>query len=157
MPTTRGAAALDVSNLVSGSVAGTGRRADAGPASERTYVLDAIWVSLHTGPTKIGGTDMPVKGRTLDEYIDKYRTTATPEEVEVFDEYIDRYSLAGQILEARKNAGLTQIDLAARTGIGQSELSRIERGIGNPTEDTLAKIGRAMNMRLAFVEIPPSA
>ncbi|MCH7582541.1 MAG: helix-turn-helix transcriptional regulator [Acidobacteria bacterium] len=100
-------------------------------------------------------TDMAKKGRTLDEYIEEYRTTATPEEVAVFDDYVDHFSFAGQILDARKNAGLTQTDLAARSGIGQSEISRMERGIGNPTEETLAKIGRAMNKRLAFIDIPP--
>ena len=99
---------------------------------------------------------MANKGRTLDEYIDRYRTTATPEEVAVFDDYVDHFSLAGQILEARKAAGVTQTELAERTGIGQSEISRIERGIGNPTEETLAKIGRAMGKRLAFVDIPPA-
>ncbi|GBE23377.1 MAG TPA: XRE family transcriptional regulator [Actinobacteria bacterium] len=100
---------------------------------------------------------MATKGRSLDEYIDKYRATASPEEVAVFDDYVERFALAGQILEARKDAGLTQIDLATRTGIGQSEISRIERGIGNPTEQTLARIGRALNRRLTFVEIPPPA
>lgn len=104
---------------------------------------------------KQGQNDMATKGRTLDEYLDKYRTTATPEEVAVFDDSVDHFSLASQILEARKKAGLTQTDLAARTGIGQSEISRIERGTGNPTEETLANIGRAMNKRLAFVDIPP--
>lgn len=98
---------------------------------------------------------MATKGRALDEYINKYRTTAPPEEAAEFNDYVDHFRLAGQILEARKNAGLTQIDLATRTGIGQSEISRIERGIGNPTEETLARIGRALNRRLAFVEIPP--
>lgn len=100
---------------------------------------------------------MAAEQRTLDDYIDKYRATATPEEVSVFDDYVDQFRLAGQILEARRNAGLTQTDLAARTGIGQSEISRIERGIGNPTEETLVKIGLAMNKRLAFIEIPPPA
>ncbi len=100
---------------------------------------------------------MATKGRILDEYIAKYRTTAPPEEVAVFDGYVDHFSLAGQILEARKRAGLTQTDLAALTGIGQSEISRIERGNGNPTQETLSKIGRAVNKRLAFVDFSPPA
>jgi hypothetical protein len=47
-------------------------------------------------------TDTATKGRTLDEYIDKYRTTATPEELAVFDDYVDYFSLASQILEAER-------------------------------------------------------
>lgn len=99
---------------------------------------------------------MAGKGRTLDEYTDKYRATAPPDEVALFDDYVEHFSLASQILDARKDAGVTQTALAARTGIGQSEISRIERGIGNPTHETLAKIGRALSKRLVFVDIPPT-
>ncbi|MHB8508650.1 MAG: helix-turn-helix domain-containing protein [Candidatus Dormibacteria bacterium] len=41
--------------------------------------------------------------------------------------------------------------MAEATGIHQSEISRIERGVGNPTEDTLARLGRALGARLAFI------
>ncbi len=37
------------------------------------------------------------------------------------------------------------------TGIDQAEISRIERGVGNPTEDTLEHLGGALGVKLAFV------
>lgn len=62
-----------------------------------------------------------------------------------------RYRLGGQISVLRKRRGLTQEQLAERTGIDQAEISRIERGAGNPTEDTLARIAQALGAELALV------
>jgi hypothetical protein len=36
--------------------------------------------------------------------------------------------------------------------VAQADISRIERGVLNATSDTLAKLGRAMGVRLAFVD-----
>ena len=44
----------------------------------------------------------------------------------------------------RKARGISQRQLAEATGINQSEISRIERGVGNPTEDTPRRIGRLL-------------
>lgn len=41
--------------------------------------------------------------------------------------------LGAQLAAARKARGLTQPDLSTLTGIQQAEISRIERGAGNPT------------------------
>ncbi|MDO8465243.1 MAG: helix-turn-helix transcriptional regulator [Gallionella sp.] len=62
-----------------------------------------------------------------------------------------RYAVGGQILLLRIKRGMTQEDLAAKTGIQQSEISKIERGVGNPTEDTLATLTHALGARLAVV------
>ncbi|HEX6311944.1 MAG TPA: helix-turn-helix transcriptional regulator [Acidimicrobiia bacterium] len=47
------------------------------------------------------------------------------------------------IREARRYAGLTQAELAARIGTKQSVISRWERGLDAPRVDTLARILRA--------------
>ncbi|MDA8296246.1 MAG: helix-turn-helix transcriptional regulator [Actinomycetota bacterium] len=62
------------------------------------------------------------------------------------------YSLAMQVVELRERRGLTQEDLAKRTGIDQGDISRIERGASNPTERTLLRIGDALGAELRFVE-----
>ena len=62
-----------------------------------------------------------------------------------------RYAIGGQILVLRMKHGMTQKDLAAKTGIQQSEISKIERGVGNPTEDTLATLTHALGAKLAVV------
>ena len=63
-----------------------------------------------------------------------------------------RYYLGGQLAVLRKRRGLTQVELAAQSGVEQADISKIERGISNPTEDTLARLGKVLGARLAFVD-----
>ena len=46
--------------------------------------------------------------------------------------------------EARLKAGLTQVDVTARTGIQQSDLSRIENGRQNLTLGTMVTLARVV-------------
>lgn len=52
------------------------------------------------------------------------------------------------VYEARIRAGLTQRQLAELCGIRQSDLSKIERGIGNPSLKTLERIASALECKL---------
>jgi DNA-binding XRE family transcriptional regulator len=63
-----------------------------------------------------------------------------------------RYFIGGQLALLRRKHKLTQPALAKRSGVTQADISRIERGALNATTDTLAKLGRAMGVRLAFVD-----
>ena len=56
------------------------------------------------------------------------------------------------LLDARKNAHLTQAELAARIGADKSYISRIERGLTVPSVATLYKIAAAMGL---IVELKP--
>lgn len=62
-----------------------------------------------------------------------------------------RRALGGSVARARKEAGLTQVQLAALASIQQAEISRIERGHANPTVSTLARIAQATGSRLDLV------
>jgi predicted XRE-type DNA-binding protein len=62
-----------------------------------------------------------------------------------------RYRLGAEFSLLRKETGLTQDELADRTGIDQAEISRIERGAGNATEDTLARIAQELGAEIAVV------
>jgi transcriptional regulator with XRE-family HTH domain len=62
-----------------------------------------------------------------------------------------RYTLAAELILLRKRRGLTQRQLSARTGIQQSEISRIEGGRANPTAATLAALARALGGELRIV------
>ena len=62
-----------------------------------------------------------------------------------------RFQLASELVTLRKTRAVSQRHLAQATGIHQSEISRIERGVGNPNKDTLARLGRALGARLTFV------
>jgi transcriptional regulator with XRE-family HTH domain len=46
---------------------------------------------------------------------------------------------------------LGQAEVAARAGIAQAHLSRVERGVGNPTEKTLLAIAHALGATLVPV------
>ncbi len=56
------------------------------------------------------------------------------------------------LLDARKNAKLTQEELARRIGADKSYISRIERGLTVPTVSTLYRIAAAMGLT---VELRP--
>lgn len=56
------------------------------------------------------------------------------------------------LLDARKNAGLTQEALAQRIGASKGYISRIERGITTPTIATFYRIVAAMGLA---VELRP--
>ena len=52
------------------------------------------------------------------------------------------------LLDARKNAGLTQQELADRIGANKGYISRIERGLTVPTVAKLYKIASAMGLTI---------
>lgn len=55
-----------------------------------------------------------------------------------------RASLARKIIKARREAGLTQAELARRARIRPETLNRIERGKTTPDTSTIAKIQDAL-------------
>ena len=62
---------------------------------------------------------------------------------------------ASAVLSARAQSGMSQKQLAAATGIDQSDISKIERGVANPSISTLERIAKALGGRLAIsIAIP---
>lgn len=59
-------------------------------------------------------------------------------------EDISLLKLAIDLRSSRKLAGLTQVQLANKAGITQSELSRIEKGVYSPRMATLVKLARTL-------------
>ena len=55
---------------------------------------------------------------------------------------------ANEIVEARKKAGLTQGQLAAKLKMPQSQISRIERNPDRTTVRTLKKIAKALGVEV---------
>lgn len=53
-----------------------------------------------------------------------------------------------RIREIRESLGLTQIELAARSGIGQTVLSKYERGLREPPLSQLERIARGLGLPL---------
>lgn len=67
----------------------------------------------------------------------------------------DRVELGAALAAARRARCLTQPLLSELTGIQQAEISRIERGIGNPTASTLLRLAEALGQRVALVPNRP--
>jgi len=55
-----------------------------------------------------------------------------------------RAAIARKVVKARRQAGLTQSELARRAGIRPETLNRIEKGRATPDVATIAKIQRAL-------------
>ena len=70
--------------------------------------------------------------------------------VTVADEIIAKEKSAqiSNLQRMRKNCGMTQKELAEKTGIRQSNISRIENGSASPTIDTLARIAAGLGKQL---------
>ncbi|MHB8620479.1 MAG: helix-turn-helix domain-containing protein [Chloroflexota bacterium] len=72
--------------------------------------------------------------------------------LEQMEALTDYYSLFNQFLELRKKRKMTQKELAAASGIDQSEISRIEKGAANPTLATLESLVRALGGALRIID-----
>ncbi len=64
--------------------------------------------------------------------------------------YIDdiNVQLAAKVQSMREAARMTQKDMEAATGIHQAEISKIERGIGNPSMATIEKLALAAGCKI---------
>ena len=63
------------------------------------------------------------------------------------------YEAIRAVIGARLESKLTQKELAEKTGIRQSNISRIENGTSSPTVDTLARLAAGMGktLKIEFV------
>ena len=87
----------------------------------------------------------------LDEELGK---EGTPEREASIEKAWEEYN--GQILlDARKNARLTQEELANRIGADKSYISKIERGLITPTVSTLYRIAAAMGLSVELRPLYP--
>ena len=62
-----------------------------------------------------------------------------------------------RIKEVRKSKGITQKELAERTGITQADISRIENGTRNPSLAMVKRIAEGLGMRLKLEFVPTAA
>jgi ribosome-binding protein aMBF1 (putative translation factor) len=77
-----------------------------------------------------------------------------PQFREEYEQLESDFIIMQALSDARKKLGLTQQQLAQRTKINQADISKIEKGISNPSLNTLKKLAKGMNMRLQIKFIP---
>lgn len=71
-----------------------------------------------------------------------------------YDALEAEFSIIQAMLYARKASGLTQKDLAERTGIAQADISKLENGNANPSLRTLQRLADGMGMKLKLEFVP---
>lgn len=79
-----------------------------------------------------------------------------PEFKEEYEALAPEFEIISAMIDARKTSGLTQKQLAERTGIAQGDISKLENGNANPSLKTLQRLaaGMGMQLKLEFVPLP---
>jgi ribosome-binding protein aMBF1 (putative translation factor) len=81
----------------------------------------------------------------------KFKTKSLRSRVvrKAYDALGSEYALVQAIIRHRLRKGLTQAELAEKIGTRQPVISRLERGEGNPSLDTLQRIAGALDVSLS--------
>ena len=63
------------------------------------------------------------------------------------------FTVKQALIDARTGEGLTQKEMAARSGIAQGDISKLENGTANPSVRTLQRLAAAMGktLKIEFV------
>ena len=87
----------------------------------------------------------------------KEKKMQDPEFVKAYEEIQPEMNVIRAMIEARTSQNLTQKELSERTGIDQSDISKIETGNANPSLSTLKRLAEGMDMILRLEFIPKHA
>ena len=87
---------------------------------------------------------------------DDYLTEQMQDEVflEEYKKLEPEFDVIRAMIEARTSQGLTQKQLADRTGIHQADISKLENGTRNPTLNLLKRLADGMGMTLKIEFVP---
>ena len=83
----------------------------------------------------------------------KEEILADPEAKREYDALEPEFQLILAMLELRSEQNLSQQEIANRTGINRSDISRIEHGNANPSLKTMKRIANALGkqLKISFV------
>ena len=87
---------------------------------------------------------------TLDEF--KAEQMKDPAFAKAYKEIQPEIAVIQAMIEAREKSNITKKELSRRTGIAQTEISRIENGSRNPSIKLLQRLaaGMGMNLKISF-------
>jgi DNA-binding XRE family transcriptional regulator len=92
-------------------------------------------------------------GTKLDDFITELEADAAaqgPEAVAELEAMRAHFRIARELVALRRDKHLTQSRLSELSGVGQSEISRIESGHANPTLGTLVALGAPLGATVSF-------
>jgi transcriptional regulator with XRE-family HTH domain len=84
----------------------------------------------------------------------KEKKMQDPEFAKAYEEIQPEMNEIRAIIEARTSQNLTQKELSERTGIAQTEISRLENGTRNPSIKLLQRLADGMGMVLNVTFTP---
>lgn len=88
-------------------------------------------------------------GVSWNDDLDLDAETIWEDGIEIGKDTVDIMSkLAARLTEARNRIGITQKQLAEKTGIYQADISKIERGLSNPSISTLQRLAEGMGLQI---------
>ncbi|RHR52061.1 XRE family transcriptional regulator [Clostridium sp. AF18-27] len=90
--------------------------------------------------------------KTLNEFMTEQ--LKDPEFREEYDKIQPELDVIRALVEARISQNLTQKELAARTGIDQADISKLENGTRNPSLNLLKRLADGMGMVLRIEFVP---
>jgi ribosome-binding protein aMBF1 (putative translation factor) len=90
-------------------------------------------------------------GTRFDDWAAEREAVETPGEAKLRQRFGAAIELGLKFRDARVSRGMSQRELSEVSGVRQADISRIERGAGNPTEATLQRLAHALEKRLELV------
>ena len=93
---------------------------------------------------------LPLMETSFDEFYEEIEEEARQEGAAAVSDLRAKelkYTIISSLLTRRRELHLTQSALAARSGVAQTEISRIERGRKSPTIDTYSRLAAALGLR----------
>lgn len=73
---------------------------------------------------------------------------------DAYDALEPEYTVIQALIDARKAKNMTQQQLAAQTGINQADISKLERGLSNPTLNLLKRLAEGLDMYIKLEFLP---
>ena len=77
-----------------------------------------------------------------------------PEVKKEYDALAPEFAIIQAMIDARQASGMTQKQLADKTGIAQADISKLENGNANPSLRTLQRLAAGMGMQIKIEFVP---
>ena len=100
------------------------------------------WIERQECEREKAGKRQEVTAMRLKDY--KEKKMQDPEFAKAYEEIQPEMNVIRAIIEARTSQNLTQKELSERTGIAQTEISRLENGTRNPSIKLLQRLADGM-------------
>lgn len=71
-----------------------------------------------------------------------------------YEELNPEYEVIKALYKARKERNITQKELSQKSGVAQSDISKLENGNSNPTIKMLERLAKSMDMHIKVDFIP---